>query len=69
MKEQGSISIYELWNLYSSKISTESPAGAAQFLFAAKPYLPSAMVKNLEKLNTPGFSALKFISKLIADST
>ncbi|WP_444924609.1 hypothetical protein ACJJH9_05715 [Microbulbifer sp. DLAB2-AF] len=69
LKEQGSISIYELWNLYSSKISTESPAGAAQFLFAAKPYLPSAMVKNLEKLNTPGFSALKFISKLVADST
>ncbi len=69
LKDQDSISIYELWNLYSSKVSAGAPAGVDQFVLAAKPYLPSEMIKNLEKLKTPEFSALKFISKLVADNT
>ncbi|QFT55680.1 hypothetical protein [Microbulbifer sp. THAF38] len=68
LKEQGSISIYELWNLYSSKVSSGASAGADQFVLATKPYLSSEMIKNLEKLNTSEFSALKFISKLTGDN-
>ncbi|WP_299586013.1 hypothetical protein [uncultured Microbulbifer sp.] len=68
LKAQGSLSVYNVWNLYSSKVSAGAPAGVDQFLFTAKPYLSPEMVKNLKLLNNPEFSAFDFISELAAES-